>query len=189
MLHEYKFYIEKEIETVEIPLIDDCLHKRAIHRIVGYCHCPLHKGYLDIELLKQHECRKKECSCLQKFEDYPFWINIRSKKERKEKIKRKQQHQNNMNTHFKRRYENVRRIAQNAIDVRGLPLIVTSVALQKPNKYILNYVSNESRDDSDEYGKLIDKLNQIGIGKFYLKHIKNINGHYATIAEYKSVKR
>lgn len=94
-----------------------------------------------------------------------------------------------MNTHFKRRYENVRRIAQNAIDVRGLPILVTSVALQKPNKYILNYVSNESRDDSEEYGKLIDKLNRIGIGKFYLKHIKNMNGYYATIAEYKSVKR
>ncbi len=72
---------------------------------------------------------------------------------------------------------------QNAIDIRGLPIIITGVALQKPNKYILNYVSNESRDDSSEYGKLIEKLNKKEIGKFYLNHIKNINGYYATIAE------
>lgn len=189
MLNEYKHYAEKGIKHVEVILIDDCLHYVPINSIVGFCHCKVHTGHLLKSTMKKHECISKQCPFFHKFEDYPYWVGKENRKKEIEKQKKKLQYQNNMKIHFQRRFENVRRIAQNAIDVRGLPLVVTSVALQKPNKYILNYVSNESKDDSDEYSKLIDKLNQIGIGKFYLKHIKNINGYYATIAEYKSVKR
>lgn len=189
MLREYKYYVEKGIHNVEVILIDDCLHYVPISSIVGFCHCKTHTGHLLHSTMMQHECIAKNCPCFQKFEDYPYWINKKNKRMEVEKRKKKQQYQNDMRKHYKRRLENIKYIAQNAIDVRGLPIIVTSVTLHKPNKYTLNYVSNESKDDSNEYGKLIEKLNKKGIGEFSLNHIKNINGYYATIAEYKSIRK
>ena len=147
MLNEYKHYAEKGIKHVEVILIDDCLHYVPINSIVGFCHCKVHTGHLLKSTMKEHECISKQCPFFHKFEDYPYWVGKENRKKEIEKQKKKQQYQNNMKIHFQRRFENVRRIAQNAIDVRGLPILVTSVALQKPNKYILNYVSNESRDD------------------------------------------
>lgn len=189
MLNEYKHYADKGIKYVEVILIDDCLHYVPIKSIVGFCHCKLHTGHLLKSTMKEHECISKQCPFFNKFEDYPYWVEKENHKKKIENAQKKQQYQKDMERHFKKRKNNIRLMAQNAIDIRGIPIIITSVALQKPNKYILNYVSNESRDDSDEYGKLIEKLDKKEIGKFYLNHIKNINGYYATIAEYKAIKK
>ena len=40
---------------------------------LGYCHCRLHKGYLDCKLLKKHECLNKQCTFLEKYLEHPYW--------------------------------------------------------------------------------------------------------------------
>ena len=37
----------------------------------GYCY--LHKCHLTAKTLKQHECLKKQCDCLKKHEEHPYW--------------------------------------------------------------------------------------------------------------------
>jgi hypothetical protein len=53
---------------------------------IGYCHNRIHKGYLDIGLLKKHGCLRKQCTFLQRFESNPFWMKreeLRQKKREK----------------------------------------------------------------------------------------------------------
>lgn len=54
---------------------------------VAYCHYYKHRGGLSKDMMKQHECLKKGCRYLEKYEDHPYWgkkkyIN-RQKKENK----------------------------------------------------------------------------------------------------------
>lgn len=49
-------------------------------RAVGYCHNPNHRGYLSRKNLKNHECLKKQCKYLHKYEDHKFWIDREKKK-------------------------------------------------------------------------------------------------------------
>lgn len=41
----------------------------------AYCWSVLHRGYLDVKLLKKHKCLQKHCECLQKFPKHPYWVN------------------------------------------------------------------------------------------------------------------
>ncbi|MBQ3794789.1 MAG: hypothetical protein II842_00640 [Butyrivibrio sp.] len=40
---------------------------------VAYCHCYKHRGGLSKDMMKQHECLKKGCRYLEKYEDHPYW--------------------------------------------------------------------------------------------------------------------
>jgi len=54
-------------------------------KIIGYCWCSIHKGYLTVPLLRQHDCLGKQCRFLQRFDDTPFWVErAKMKTKRKE---------------------------------------------------------------------------------------------------------
>ncbi len=46
---------------------------RRKNRIIGKCRCNAHVGALTPDLLKEHECLKKKCPFLIRFEESPFW--------------------------------------------------------------------------------------------------------------------
>ena len=50
---------------------------------IGYCHCRIHKGYLDCKLLKKHQCLNKQCTFLERYE-HPFWEERLKKKNAKQ---------------------------------------------------------------------------------------------------------
>lgn len=47
-------------------------------RAVGYC--PYHKVALTVKTMKRHECLKKQCDALQKYETHDFWRQHEQKK-------------------------------------------------------------------------------------------------------------
>ena len=49
------------------------------NRAVGYCH--FHKVALTVKTMKCHECLKKQCDALQKYEAHDFWRQHEQKKE------------------------------------------------------------------------------------------------------------
>lgn len=49
------------------------------NRAVGYCH--FHKAALTVKTMKYHECLKKQCDALQKYEMHDFWRQHEQKKE------------------------------------------------------------------------------------------------------------
>lgn len=51
----------------------------AKNRAVGYC--PYHKAALTVKTMKRHECLKKQCNSLIKYEEHDFWRQHEQKKE------------------------------------------------------------------------------------------------------------
>ena len=49
------------------------------NRAVGYCH--FHKAALTVKTMKCHECLKKQCDALTKYESHDFWRQHEQKKE------------------------------------------------------------------------------------------------------------
>lgn len=52
-------------------------------KVCGYCHSNAHKGKLTVKMLRQHGCLQKQCSCLERYEDHPFWKERAFKKAQK----------------------------------------------------------------------------------------------------------
>lgn len=51
------------------------------NKAVGYCH--YHKAALTVKTLKCHECLKKQCDALKKYEEHDFWRQHEQRKERR----------------------------------------------------------------------------------------------------------
>ena len=72
-----------------VPLIDG--NKGDYSKVIGYCNSPEHPGYLTQNLLKNHDCVKRECELLEKH-NLHYWKRIererREAKERRELAKR-----------------------------------------------------------------------------------------------------
>lgn len=51
------------------------------NKAVGYCH--YHKAALTVKTMKCHECLKKQCDALKKYEEHDFWRQHEQKKERR----------------------------------------------------------------------------------------------------------
>ena len=50
---------------------------------VAYCHNKSHKGLLTVKMMKNHECLRKQCPFLEKYEDRPYWEERILKKQKK----------------------------------------------------------------------------------------------------------
>ena len=75
--------------VLDIHMANGCKCKMKESKIIGFCHCRLHKGYLNASILKEHECLRKNCFYLEKYEDRPFWVQREKAKENKLKSKEK----------------------------------------------------------------------------------------------------
>ena len=49
------------------------------NKMVGYC--MYHQAALTVKTLKGHECLKKQCNALQKWEEHDYWRQHNQKKE------------------------------------------------------------------------------------------------------------
>lgn len=66
--------------------------KLTMTAAVGYCWCNLHKGYINLELLKEHECIDKKCEFFEKFTYHPYWVNKQKLKSERLKGKAEKKH-------------------------------------------------------------------------------------------------
>ena len=57
-------------------------------RAVGYC--KLHCAALTVKTLKGHECLRKQCNALKKYEEHDFWRQREVMKARKKENKMKE---------------------------------------------------------------------------------------------------
>lgn len=51
------------------------------NKAVGYCR--FHKAALTVKTMKYHECLKKQCDALKKYDEHDFWRQHKQKKERR----------------------------------------------------------------------------------------------------------
>lgn len=52
-------------------------------RLIGYCWCDVHQGFLTKNLLEEHECLKKHCSFLERFPKHPYWTQKETTKQKR----------------------------------------------------------------------------------------------------------
>lgn len=53
------------------------------NRAVGYCH--YHDAALTVKTMKCHECLRKQCDALEKYNEHDFWRQHAQKKELRKK--------------------------------------------------------------------------------------------------------
>ena len=55
-------------------------------KAIAYCHNPKHLGYLSLRLIKCHKCLDKHCKYLHPYEEKPYWID-RKRRRNDKKLK------------------------------------------------------------------------------------------------------
>lgn len=187
-------FLEKNIPFRRVPLIDGIFRKVDTNSLVGYCHCSKHKGYVTVNLLKNHDCINKNCFYLEKFEDYPFWIHLMNAQKTKEQRKLVKKHNMEFQAAHKqcveRKMTKLLESAQGVADKLGYPILVVRVAPKSDTKenyeYIVNYVSDNLYNDWHLYFDLAITLGKCFGGKYILKHVKKIDGTYASIYDWEN---
>ena len=193
----YSTYTENCVHAIRLPLIDGSYRSVAVKSIVGMCRNNIHRGYLNIDLLEQHDCIKKDCPFLEKFEDYPFWVKqdriantkaIQKKKRENSRLKlerAKAISDDKMNTLLES--------AQNIADKLNYSIIITRVAPQRTSEakyeYIINYVSDLLANDWHNYFDLVVTMAKCHGGKYYLRHMRFPNGDYVSISDWVSMNK
>lgn len=175
-----------------LPLIDGSVRNVDKKDVAGYCNCDIHKGYLDVALLKKHDCIKKNCTFLKKFEECPFWVRYEKEQKHKEKRKRDKKRRLEMQAAHRNAVEErmdvLTESAQSIADKLSYPIIITRVAPRYDKKgnyeYIINYVSESQYDDWRLYFDLALSLGKCFGGKYILKHMKKPDGQYVTISDW-----
>lgn len=170
---------DDELDYMEIKTITGehicCLKSN----VMGYCHFFKHRGYITRSILKNHECVKKQCSFLQKNTSNPYWTAVeriqaaeKRKKETAKRLKREEE---------ERQRELVAR-AQGIADELGYRLRVIRVTKTPGKKhFVLFYISENPWRDWAEFFELAREFGKTVGGRVELRHIKDIDGRYATL--------
>lgn len=174
--------------TLKLPLIDGSYNEVKKEHIAGFCHCDTHRGYLSVTLLKNHDCIKKQCTFLEKFEEYPFWKNYERQLKEKERHKEAEKQKQLQKEAHKAEMRRLEQAAQGIADRLGFPIIVTRITPKKDAKnnyeYILNYVSEDMGSRWSDYYDLAVFLGKSHGGKYMLRPLRKPDGSLATLRDW-----
>ena len=92
-------------------------------KLIGFCHCDLHKGYVTKSIYRNHKCGEKQCVFFQKFEDCPFWAAEKGYKRYKNLSSAQKAKIKSEEEKFVRMAEELQKLA----DKFGYPMKITSV--------------------------------------------------------------
>lgn len=176
-------------EIVRVKLLNGQVMNITLREIVGYCHYTHHCGEVSKKLLQDHKCLEKNCPLLEKYWANPFWME----REKLEEIKR-----NDQKTRKAIRREKKEAAAKEAewlsalcgqiqvsADQLNCGLKIIRVQKERATIYKIYYVSDNRYADGMEYPELFAALSVIYPRYYFLmRHIKDIDGHYVTRAEY-----
>lgn len=145
-------------------------------KLIGFCRCDLHKGYVTKSIYRNHKCGEKQCVFFQKFEGCPFWAAEKGYKRyknlspaQKSKIKSEEEK-------FVRMAEELQKLA----DKFGYPMKITSVRQGKHKKHIIVfYLSDQPYNDFYRFLDLSQTFGFYRSAYVELRHVKDINGNYA----------
>lgn len=151
----------------------------SVSRLIGYCHIRNHPGYLTAQLLREHECLRKKCPFLERFETADFW---KARQVSKQCKKKRLLSENMKNETLNELIELAQQFANNL----EYPIVITSITdnLYCDGEYIINYVSDRAINDSHTYAELKRRMHKYLGKQFVLRHIKHPDGGFATIEDY-----
>lgn len=132
----------------------------ACTKVIGYCHCKLHKGCLTAKLMREHECVQKGCHYFEKHEDALFWQTKNKNKEEKKAAKA-----------MRKQLEKEQETALNAIrESTASDDTFFAIRVEKTEDLVIvHYIKYGWIDMS----RLVYELSQLVGARVFLKEIKN----------------
>lgn len=142
-------------------------------RIVGFCHYKEHRGYITLPMLKERGCITKQCRYFEKNEEHPYWSSPKPADKRKT---RKQ-----MKAKIEEQERKLVEEAQECADFLGYNIKITSVRRDTENNtFLIYYISDLPENDYYRYINLARSFGGSKHVKTLLRHVKDIDGNYAT---------
>ena len=159
-------------------------------RLVGCCHNLIHPGKITKAILNQHDCLGKQCRYFEKYEDSPYWAQLKEKQVKRQKAK---QEKKTMKAVAAKEAEKMLCIGdelRNCIPEEESHMEIVRVERAKRSTFIVFYVSDNRFADGDRFPLFLDATQQNHPGwKLRLRHIKDIDGHFVTRQEFHERKR
>ena len=148
------------------------------NKLLGYCHCDLHKGYLTKSIYTKHKCAEKQCSFFQKFDNCPYWQAKRIHQEYKKTAVQKKNDK-------KAREDELRSWAaelQQMADNFGHHIKITSLRQGNNRGHIIAfYISDKPYNDRRRFFDVAKAFGAERSVYIELRHVKDINGKYALL--------
>lgn len=165
-------------ELVKTKLVSGEVLMISKNRIVGYCHCYLHRGALTKNLLKEHDCVGKGCHYFEKCAEAPYWVE---KQKKRDESARQRERKRTEEEQKKALDESRIREAQKIADLLGYDMKVIQIKKTEGKKhFVMFYISD--RDENDWY-RFVDLAREFGHSRWAyveLRHIKDMQGNYVT---------
>lgn len=184
-----------EKAAAEAPASDEPVSTRLLgnqyallppSRIVGCCHNALHPGKLTKQLLKQHDCLGKACRFSEKYEDAAYWIEHRRQEECKFAKKLARQQKKEQAAAAQAAHQALAAQLQSFAGEAGYAMQIVRVDEEGKNRYRVFYVSENPFADGDRFPELLDAAcARFPAYRLRLRHIRDIDGHFVTIEEYR----
>lgn len=184
-----------EKAAAEAPASDEPVSTRLLgnqyallppSRIVGCCHNALHPGKLTKQLLKQHDCLRKDCRFFEKYEDAAYWIEYRRQEECKFAKKLARQQKKEQAAAAQAAHQALAAQLQSFAGEAGYAMQIVRVDEEGKNRYRVFYVSENPFADGDRFPELLDAARaRFPAYRLRLRHIRDIDGNFVTIEEYR----
>ncbi len=180
--------LPKSIEKSEVKLLNGSREWMSSGKIVGVCHNYKHPGAITIDIMREHDCIKKQCQFFGQNPHSIYWREKREIKAAKAQTKKLKQAEQKKADEL----ELLRDKWQEIADDLGMEIHIVRVECSDDKWWFhtIYYVSSRAYADFDEYWILIDCLKSFHPHwSFYMRHIKDVDGHYVTTEEYKRRRR
>ena len=178
---------EKKIVTAK--LLGHLTVEISNDKIVGCCHHSIHPGKLTRKLLLEHNCIGKNCNYFEKYAESKFWVAEENKKREKEKRKEARRDQKQAARKLEDELKDLQRLFQSYVDDAGYSMLIVVIEKEDSNNYRVFFVSDYPYADGNRYPGFIQAV-RFFFPEYHiqLRHIRDVDGHFVTTAEYLSRK-
>ena len=197
----------ENIKDYEVPRPKKCYRlisgeKRNIMdtSVIAYCTSKAHPGFLTLGFIYKHQCFFKNCPCLRKLPEVNFWNKPQEEytTQTKYAVTKKGQALKEKSDQERKRcvVERTNKLigfTKSCIKAHQLEeqfLMVDIKPFQNSSRnFRVFYVSNKSCYDAQDYLSLVQDISKRFNFRIKLVHVKDEDGHYVTIEEYKNRRR
>lgn len=172
--------VDQESSCCAVSLIDGKEIFNASPHILGYCHYKQHRGYVTKHLMDNHECLRKGCPLLEKFEERDYWVKKAEIKNLKRIEKQKKQEEQN-------KLEEYKSVAEKYVRNKGYNLKVIKVAKNANGGFLIYFVTELNKNEEVKYYDIAKHLKDTYHESFWMRKISKSNGEYATIKDFKKM--
>lgn len=158
--------------------------------IVGWCHSSLHRGAIDKNICKAHDCLGKRCT---RFEPNPvstYLQSLEDKRRIKEKVKQQIRENKQRQSEVLDGMRRMREKWQGVLETIGSDMQIIRIEKASEQAFTVFYVSDNRFADGDRFPSFLRRLETAHPrAQIHLRHVRAPDGHFVTRDEYRTLYR